>query len=191
MNITKKEYNKLTELAYKDSLTGCWNRNYFNHSDYIDQKYYLVLVDINYLKETNDRFGHKAGDKLISGVVDKLKTFGEVIRYGGDEFIILIPYTPEYDFHKLNDKRYSYGWFILESKSTLKDTLDKADIYLYKHKEARHISEISVYKQALQLAVESKQEIEQLYRKDKIPYKPRDAQYYINKAKEIEKNNLK
>ena len=93
-----QQYEKLTELAYADSLTKLPNRAV---SDYLSNKfatlnsnYCIVSIDINGLKEVNDTYGHVEGDKLITDFAKCLSKYFEDIgtcaRIGGDEFIIYI-----------------------------------------------------------------------------------------------------
>ena len=59
----------------------------------------FLLFDIDYFKQINDRFGHKMGDTILSGIVDHLQTIisssHEIYRWGGDEFILIIENTSE------------------------------------------------------------------------------------------------
>ena len=54
----------------------------------------LVMLDLNYLKQTNDNYGHESGDRLLSAFAEMLKTIFDkedfVGRYGGDEFLIIV-----------------------------------------------------------------------------------------------------
>lgn len=56
-----------------------------------------MMIDVNHFREVNDRFGHQMGDKVLQGVADVLrKSVREtdiVFRYGGDEFLVLLPET--------------------------------------------------------------------------------------------------
>ncbi|NCB48358.1 MAG: GGDEF domain-containing protein [Clostridia bacterium] len=132
--ISKEEYQKLYDLAYHDNLTGCHNRNWFleNFSDKDEFKF--ILVDINNLKIENDTKGHFAGDKLIKEVADSLKQFGEVVRCGGDEFILITP--KEFDVKVINSKKYCYGWFDKDKTNTLKEVLELADYCLNMRKKS-------------------------------------------------------
>lgn len=88
------------ELAYKDGLTGLYNRLAYE-TDIEElrkdtgQTPACLSVDINNLKETNDTLGHAAGDALIQGTAAILKEAadgkGRIYRIGGDEFILLLP----------------------------------------------------------------------------------------------------
>ncbi len=57
----------------------------------------LLMIDINNFKDINDKFGHQAGDKVILDLVRTMKVASRTVdtlgRYGGDEFIILMPET--------------------------------------------------------------------------------------------------
>ena len=86
------------ELAYTDGLTGVRNSTaYIEVQTRIDAKirdrsaaFYLVLFDVNDLKRINDRCGHAAGDHLIRGAADAIRSaFGPActFRIGGDEFL--------------------------------------------------------------------------------------------------------
>ena len=94
VNICLETMNK---AANYDFLTGIRNRNSFEkiittlRNENVDAYYFIA--DVNNLKETNDFFGHSAGDKLLQTVAkvlqDTVKDNGWVFRLGGDEFVIL------------------------------------------------------------------------------------------------------
>jgi len=95
---TRKEFADLETHAYRDSLTGLYNRAYgmmtMNH--WLDEKrrFALIFVDLDSLKYVNDVFGHAEGDVYIIRAGEHLKTFSPdsmVCRIGGDEFMLLIP----------------------------------------------------------------------------------------------------
>ena len=86
------------ELSFKDRLTGLHNRNYMEvkgRQFLRDGKLpiSLIMADCNYLKRTNDTLGHEYGDKLLQKVADIFQESApdncEVMRIGGDEFLIL------------------------------------------------------------------------------------------------------
>lgn len=98
--IEAKEKEFLLRRAYTDELTKVHNRSYC--SEYMDslqsehvKNYSIFSLDINNLKQTNDTYGHSAGDSLIRRAAKLLEeTFhdrGVIGRMGGDEFIVIIP----------------------------------------------------------------------------------------------------
>lgn len=98
----QQEKTVLETLAEKDSMTGLYNRRKFEEAAdlYAGQKgrqICMVSADANFLKLTNDIFGHKAGDQLlvnIAKIMDSLaKSDWLVARCGGDEFRVILPDT--------------------------------------------------------------------------------------------------
>jgi len=97
--------NELKEQAIHDSLTGLHNRYYLNQV--LDQevkrsKRYnhcmaFLMIDVNRFKEINDRYGHQVGDEILKEVASSLRQAVRetdiVIRYGGDEFLLILPET--------------------------------------------------------------------------------------------------
>ena len=87
---------EMEKLSYHDSLTGALNRNAFiktreNFRKNIEIGLGILFIDVNGLKETNDNFGHVAGDKLIINVfeiMNKIFLKDSKYRIGGDEFVI-------------------------------------------------------------------------------------------------------
>lgn len=85
------------ELAEKDLLTGCYNRNAY-HEDTLRCKkltnLLLFAFDLNNLKYYNDKFGHNCGDQYITDAAHILRKifsrYGKLYRIGGDEFCVLI-----------------------------------------------------------------------------------------------------
>lgn len=98
---------KLTKMAITDSLTECYNRHYLTQQlekEVTRSRDYqlpsaLILIDIDYFKAVNDRYGHLAGDAVICGTVEvlqqTLRPEDILARYGGEEFIIYLPGTDE------------------------------------------------------------------------------------------------
>jgi diguanylate cyclase (GGDEF)-like protein len=93
-------------LAYTDSMTGLWNRRYFDErvveeisraSRGSNIPFSILLVDINDLKVINDALGHAAGDEAITWVAAFLKSAMRAhdvcCRIGGDEFVLIVPDT--------------------------------------------------------------------------------------------------
>ncbi|MDU7966773.1 MAG: diguanylate cyclase [Paeniclostridium sordellii] len=100
MTKRKELEDMLTQMSYTDKLTGLYNRAYFEEqiNKLDDNEYYpltLIMGDLNGLKAVNDNLGHLEGDKLLVEIAKVLKGSCRkedlVFRWGGDEFIILLP----------------------------------------------------------------------------------------------------
>lgn len=137
-------YEKNKEMrikAYNDPLTKCFNRNYYDYvakNKYKNKDVYAAVVDLNKLKETNDKFGHSKGDTIIKQVSSILQNYGEVIRWGGDEFILTM--TDEATaklFEEESNKQDMYAWGMLHKKESdnFVDILNQADKIMLDKKE--------------------------------------------------------
>jgi diguanylate cyclase (GGDEF)-like protein len=93
---------QLRHISYHDSLTGLYNRTFFDeHLKNMDTRENLpltiVMGDVNGLKLVNDTFGHQLGDRLLIRAASILKNHCRqqdlLCRWGGDEFILLMPRT--------------------------------------------------------------------------------------------------
>ena len=92
-------------LSTVDALTGLYNRSYFfsalereiARGDRSGRAFCLVMLDLDDLKAVNDRFGHIAGDQVLRSVADivrgGVRKIDTPARYGGDEFVALLPET--------------------------------------------------------------------------------------------------
>lgn len=155
-------------LSIRDSLSGLYNRRYFDkHLPRIIAKsikesrnLYLMMMDIDYFKEVNDKYGHIAGDQVIrsvSYIISRgLRAEDTLARYGGEEFIAIV-----YDIslesvtslaERLKNSIAEYNFVMQDTDTILKRTisigitnyspgedvsefLDRADKALY---EAKH-----------------------------------------------------
>lgn len=94
-----KLYQETVNLSQYDTLTGAYNRSYFDEmlenfitkAERYHESFDLVLFDLDQLKNINEHLGHRAGDELLRAFVDKLKEnlreSDFLARYGGDEFV--------------------------------------------------------------------------------------------------------
>ncbi len=102
----RKREEKLQNLASYDELTGIYNRRkFYEILDYemnmvkrYNQKLSLIMFDLDYFKNVNDRYGHNVGDKVLRIIAKSIRrnirltdTFA---RWGGEEFFIILPKTP-------------------------------------------------------------------------------------------------
>jgi len=156
--------HELVRLATRDELTGLHNRRYLmEHAETAvqmalrHQRPLAVLIgDLDFFKEVNDQYGHLAGDRLLQQVAaclhQRLRQTDIVGRYGGDEFVIVLPETAAEDAERIardiaasvsSETGYgmSIGLAVLHSQmSQFRDVLAEADAALYRIKAARTTS---------------------------------------------------
>ena len=99
----QKANSLLNQMAYTDQLTGLHNRRYLTEEvfsrfeGYKAENYYaeFIMLDIDFFKQYNDSYGHLQGDECLKKVASILKPYDNrenksaVIRYGGEEFLVI------------------------------------------------------------------------------------------------------
>lgn len=126
MRRSRREKRCNDKKIYLDTLTGIGNRNkmlkdskkYIADSIKEDHSIAVGIIDVDYFKECNDTYGHLEGDECLKKVASIIQTAvgdrGSVYRYGGDEFLVLIPV--------INDKS------LIAMAKEISDNLEKAHI---------------------------------------------------------------
>lgn len=158
---------ELEQLVVRDTLTPLFNRRHFMEelerlrvrAERHGTQYGIIYIDVDHLKSTNDRFGHKAGDELLICVADILQShirrFDVAARMGGDEFALLLDSLDETEIRAkmqtLKEKvhgcelnfggarvrpKISLGHAMVDSKIEAADLLALADADMYVQKKA-------------------------------------------------------
>ena len=149
------------ELAYRDSLTGLYNRQYLSHVLNSWNGHSGIMIDMDYFKEINDKFGHSVGDQALrdtAGILLEICPENSiVIRFAGDEFILLLTARQEIlilkveeklkkaveEFNQTSDRPYKISLSIGHALFDQQDEdrfLEAIDSAMYKDKQARHAS---------------------------------------------------
>jgi two-component system cell cycle response regulator len=101
----KAKQEKIEEISLTDDLTGLYNIRFLNQSIDIEIErshrfgsiFSLIFMDIDDLKKVNDRFGHLTGSRVLIETArilqENMRKVDIIIRYGGDEFVIIMPQT--------------------------------------------------------------------------------------------------
>lgn len=153
---------ELKRLATKDALTGIYNRYKINtkieeeikRADRYGEPFALVMFDIDHFKQVNDTYGHDAGDyvlqelsKIILNNIRETDSFG---RWGGEEFMLLLPYTSkekavkiaekmrqrvqEHTFENVRAITISIGVTVYKKGEGISQVLKRVDMALYEAK---------------------------------------------------------
>lgn len=163
---TLENIQTITKYANRDFLTGLFNRRYFFSSveKYVrkirvsHEQFAIGLIDIDYFKKINDRYGHDIGDKVLIALADILTSSTNpndiVARFGGEEFCVVlqgvnsttakeifsrIRKNVENFSYQLNDDTHitftiSIGAVLFDKENSIKNNINVADKMLYEAK---------------------------------------------------------
>lgn len=126
----REYYKNIEMMAIKDPLTELYNiryfrfivQNKFKESKKTNNSLSLLLLDLDNFKQINDQYGHEVGDKVLWEFSEILRSYNHnfyVFRYGGDEFIILMPNTSK-------DKAIAFS-------KQLKEVINQKEIMIDSH----------------------------------------------------------
>ncbi len=155
--------SELTTLSETDALTQLYNRLKIdkileievNRSRIKDSTFAVILLDVDYFKSVNDTYGHNAGDEVLKELSQVLlsntRQSDVVGRWGGEEFIIILPDTnldnaykkaeilrksiENHPFTVVGQRTSSFGVGVFRANQTIDELISKVDIALYKAKE--------------------------------------------------------
>ena len=171
-----REFDKVKKIAYSDKMTNLGNRRaYEEYISMLNESFrngtaepglFVLMIDANGLKKTNDIFGHMAGDELVIGVAECiLKVFGEhgrAFRAGGDEFVVITAMTHNDYLSKKKEMQQAlsdwkgehiHGITVAMGKAdryefpdaTAEELIDIADRRMYEEKQRYYASQLVVY----------------------------------------------
>lgn len=163
-----RDRDRLRDLALHDPLTGAYNRHYF--TEFIRREegrarrrghpISLVMIDIDSFYEINDRFGHLEGDRILREMarifMANVRSEDVVVRYGGDEFLIVMPQTSHEEAERVTERLQQRlkewdpglpgfhpsisvgvaGWRP-DGEESLDRVLERADGFMYHRREGR------------------------------------------------------
>ncbi|KPH94440.1 DNA polymerase III subunit delta' [Pseudoalteromonas porphyrae] len=176
---------ELTEMAAKDHLTKLYNRRFAKQliietrqkSIMADNQICVVMADIDMFKQINDTYGHDKGDAILtiiaSALTNQLNSTDIIVRWGGEEFLIVLANTNEADaFVRIEALRnhiqalsllsikpnltitMSFGLIEWRPLASLEKTLQQADAALYKSKnDGRNMTTIATPEQDYMIGV--------------------------------------
>jgi diguanylate cyclase (GGDEF)-like protein len=154
----------LVREAIRDSMTGCYSRN--SGEELLELQFILstrnatplslVFMDLDHFKQINDRFGHDAGDNVLiktsAAIRSELRTGDILIRWGGEEFVLILPNNTEQQACLALDRLRKSGLGlrpdgtpvtasmgvaerIADHVQTWQDLVEKADTRMYQAKQ--------------------------------------------------------
>ena len=158
-NMLETKNKEYEILASTDSLTGLYNRHKFSQlyiSEYKtmtqrDNSMSLILLDIDFFKLVNDTYGHNVGDQVLiqiaHALLRTLRNIDIVCRWGGEEFIVLLPtaslknatilaekirkHIESLEIDVVGSVRASFGVSLVKKGESMEDGIKRADSALY------------------------------------------------------------
>jgi diguanylate cyclase (GGDEF)-like protein len=109
-------HHKMEELTVTDELTGIYNYRYFaeklkeeqRRAARYDLPLSLIMLDIDWFKRFNDTYGHEVGNIVLKGITSVVKRCIRDVdifcRYGGEEFVIILPQTPQIEVTRIGER---------------------------------------------------------------------------------------
>lgn len=158
-DVFSKTITAYTKKLYTDSLTGAFNRTYYEEQvKALKNVHAAAIFDCDDFKAINDTYGHNAGDLALKTIVNaafsSVRSTDTLVRFGGDEFIIIFNDIPKEIFkeklHLIKDKvsassieeypqiKLSVSIGGVYSSEGIEDILREADEMLYKAKEEKN-----------------------------------------------------
>ncbi len=159
-----EQSSKMAEKAKYDSLTGAMTKGSFNEivgfkimeAKHFDTPLSLIVFDIDHFKKINDSYGHLVGDQVLTEISSLVKSNlrkSEIfVRWGGEEFIVLLPDTTLYNavmvaeklkinigqhrFKNVGRVTCSFGVAQLRREDTIESFIGRADKALYLAKQS-------------------------------------------------------
>jgi diguanylate cyclase (GGDEF)-like protein len=158
-----ERYEAMNDLSLTDTLTGVANRRLLTKKieeeiervKRVERAFSVILLDIDHFKRVNDQFGHNAGDEVLRRMAQHIKgrirKIDCISRWGGEEFVVLLPDTPVQSAGKLAEElresissleipdvgsiTASLGVAAYQNGDTMESLISKADRQMYLAKE--------------------------------------------------------
>jgi len=169
-----EDNNELTRMALTDNLTGLSNRTHMNQILYKEfarferhnQRFGIIMLDIDHFKNINDNFGHDIGDTVLKKLAqifeNSIRTSDFVARWGGEEFLICCTTIEETDllpiaetirqltastkFERVGQITASLGCAAIVKGETIGELIKRADVALYEAKNnGRNLTVVSEF----------------------------------------------
>lgn len=172
--LSHRRMSQVREQAQTDTLTGLYNRALLDKTlgrlmaaaERDKKSLSILMIDLNHFKEANDRFGHQFGDEVLKAtsaeMVKALRKSDFICRYGGDEFMIILPEASRAGAKKVAEK--------------LRDRLDRISLTTPKGSQFEDIGAsigVATYPE------HAKVDIELIKRADEAVYAAKDKKGHI------------